>query len=77
MSRLEGGIKMEDKSDWINEVDNELKAVFNMCRCQHCNKEISKPPFTLLEHGYKHIHHFCNYDCLARWSEPYKIKKKA
>ncbi len=65
---------MEDKSDWINKVDNELKAVFDICKCQHCGKEISQPPLTLLEHGFKHIHHYCNYGCLASWSEGYKVK---
>ncbi len=64
---------MIDK-EWIKEVDDELKVIFGSCNCHKCGKEIRQPSLSLLEHGYKHIHHFCSFPCLAEWSSSYKYK---
>ena len=47
--------------------------------CDQCGEAIGekdKLKLTLLEHGFGHEHHFCDWSCLAYWSEGYKEEKK-
>lgn len=51
-----------------------MKCVTEIFKCDQCDKMMETPLITLLEHDYKHEHHYCTYGCLGKSTEGYHHK---